>query len=49
MDKMELNLDELFIITTTFVALHALRLQPTAQLLGSPDPLFSLSTKAHRC
>ena len=42
MDKMELKLDELFIITTTFVALHALRVQPIAKLLGSPGPLFSI-------
>jgi len=30
--------------------LHALRMQTTAKLLGSPDPLyFQFSTKAHWC
>ena len=40
MDKMELKLDELFTITTTFVALLALRMQPIARLLGSPVPFI---------
>ena len=29
----------------TYAALHMLRMQPTAKLLGSPDPLFSIPLK----